>query len=112
VRKLLLFLLLSATFFAPQVALGAPPGVATLEIGDGAPDFRLPGVDGKEHALADFAKSRLLLVVFTCNHCPTAQACTNRGSCSCTLTTRTAGWLWWRSLPTTIRDCGWMSSAP
>jgi peroxiredoxin len=77
-RKLLPLLLLSATFLAPQVALGAPPGVATLEIGDAAPDFKLPGVDGKEHSLADFAKSRLLLVVFTCNHCPTAQAYESR----------------------------------
>ena len=39
-----------------------------------APDFHLPGVDGRDHSLADFAGSNVLVVVFTCNHCPTAQA--------------------------------------
>jgi len=55
-----------------------PPGFKTLEIGDAAPDFKLPGVDGKEYSLADFAKSKLLAVLFTCNHCPTAQAYEDR----------------------------------
>lgn len=45
-----------------------------LEIGKPAPDFDLPGVDGKNHSLADFGDARVLAVVFTCNHCPTAQA--------------------------------------
>ncbi len=49
-----------------------------LEIGQLAPDFKLPGVDGKTHALADFADARILAVVFTCNHCPTAQAYEDR----------------------------------
>ncbi|WP_437206170.1 redoxin domain-containing protein [Planctomicrobium sp. SH664] len=53
---------------------GAPPGFQELAIGDAAPDFKLPGVDGKEHSLSDFSQSKLLAVVFTCNHCPTAQA--------------------------------------
>src|SRR5262249_54936925 len=39
-----------------------------------APDFKLPGVDGKDYSLKDFADAKFLLVVFTCNHCPTAQA--------------------------------------
>src|SRR5439155_10116491 len=43
-------------------------------IGSAAPDFDLPGVDGKNHALKDFADAKVLVVVFTCNHCPTAQA--------------------------------------
>ncbi|HUT93447.1 MAG TPA: redoxin domain-containing protein [Thermoguttaceae bacterium] len=47
---------------------------ATLEIGRPAPDFSLPGVDGKTYRLADFADAELLVIVFTCNHCPTAQA--------------------------------------
>ena len=34
----------------------------------------MPGVDGKTHNLADFAQSKVLFIVFTCNHCPTAQA--------------------------------------
>ena len=46
----------------------------TLSIGSPAPDFNLPGVDGKNHKLSDFADARVLVVVFTCNHCPTAQA--------------------------------------
>jgi peroxiredoxin len=46
---------------------------ATLAIGSRAPGFSLPGVDGKTHKLADYAGSPLLAIVFTCNHCPTAQ---------------------------------------
>ncbi len=42
----------------------------TLQIGQSAPDFSLPGIDGKNYSLADFRKARLLVVFFTCNHCP------------------------------------------
>jgi thiol-disulfide isomerase/thioredoxin len=52
----------------------AAKDVRPLEIGAAAPDFALPGVDGKTHRLADFADAKVLVVVFTCNHCPTAQA--------------------------------------
>jgi peroxiredoxin len=52
----------------------APADVKTLAIGSKAPDFRLPGVDGKTYSLKDFAPAKVLVVVFTCNHCPTAQA--------------------------------------
>ena len=55
-------------------ALADPQGLKTLAIGSPAPDFHLPGVDGKTHNLADFAQSKVLFIVFTCNHCPTAQA--------------------------------------
>jgi peroxiredoxin len=55
-------------------ALADPEGLKTLAIGAPAPDFKLPGVDGKTYTLADFAQSKLLFVIFTCNHCPTAQA--------------------------------------
>ncbi|MFT7120106.1 MAG: peroxiredoxin [Neolewinella sp.] len=48
--------------------------VPTLTIGSQAPDFRLMGVDGKYHTLADYAAADVLVVVFTTNHCPTAQA--------------------------------------
>ena len=44
-----------------------------LAIGAQAPDFHLPGVDGKPYRLQDFASSKLLAVIFTCVHCPTAQ---------------------------------------
>ena len=50
----------------------------TLSIGSAAPDFSLPGVDGNDHRLSDFSESDLLVVVFTCNHCPTAQAYEDR----------------------------------
>ncbi len=46
----------------------------TLEIGRPAPDFNLPAVNGRHYRLADFAKAKILVIVFTCNHCPTAQA--------------------------------------
>ena len=55
-------------------ALADPADVKTLAIGDKAPDFSLPGVDGKTHALKEFADAKVLVVVWTCNHCPTAQA--------------------------------------
>jgi len=48
--------------------------VKTLAINAPAPELDLPGVDGKTYRLADFADARVLVVVFTCNHCPTAQA--------------------------------------
>jgi peroxiredoxin len=46
----------------------------SLAIGSAAPGFSLPGVDGKTYTLQSFAKSKFLVVVFTCDHCPTAQA--------------------------------------
>ncbi len=61
-----------------SVALADPPNLRTLPIGATAPDFKLPGVDGREHALKDFADARILVIVFTCNHCPTAQAYEDR----------------------------------
>lgn len=42
----------------------------TLQIGDPAPDFELPGTDGATHRLADFGDAKALVVFFTCNHCP------------------------------------------
>lgn len=46
----------------------------TLAIGSAAPDFKLPGVDGKTYTLASFSKADVLVIIFTCDHCPTAQA--------------------------------------
>lgn len=48
--------------------------IKTLPIGSPAPDFSLPGVDGRVWSLRDFCDAKMLAVVFTCNHCPTAQA--------------------------------------
>jgi len=47
--------------------------VRTLPLGARAPDFDLPGVDGRRWTLKDFDDAPILVVVFTCNHCPTAQ---------------------------------------
>lgn len=47
---------------------------AELKIGESMPAFKLPGVDGKQHTDKDYADAKMLVLVFTCNHCPTAQA--------------------------------------
>lgn len=64
--------------FKPNPRQVAERPVKTLEIGAPAPDFKLPGVDGKFYSLADFKDAKALAVVFTCNHCPTAQAYEDR----------------------------------
>jgi thiol-disulfide isomerase/thioredoxin len=66
-------------FFAMALAANAadlkyPP----LAVGSPAPDFSLPATDGRTYALKDFAEAKLLAVIFTCNHCPTAQAYEDR----------------------------------
>jgi len=43
----------------------------TLDLGAKAPDFDLKGVDGKTHSLADYADKKALVVIASCNHCPT-----------------------------------------
>jgi peroxiredoxin len=42
----------------------------TLAIGAQAPEFSLPAADGKTYRLADFSSAGVLVVFFTCNHCP------------------------------------------
>jgi thiol-disulfide isomerase/thioredoxin len=69
----IVFLALSS--FAKRSVTDDP---VTLAIGAKAPDFKLPGVDGKVYSLASFAKAKFLVIVFTCNHCPTAQAYEDR----------------------------------
>jgi thiol-disulfide isomerase/thioredoxin len=59
--------------FALFGAAACSGGSRALAIGSAAPDFSLPGVDGKTHSLAEYASSRVLAVVFTCNHCPSSQ---------------------------------------
>lgn len=49
-----------------------------MAVGTPAPNFSLRGVDGKTYTLAAFADARLLVVVFTCNHCPYAKAVEER----------------------------------
>jgi thiol-disulfide isomerase/thioredoxin len=50
----------------------------TLPLGSPAPDFTLPGTDGKTYSLASFSGKEVLVIIFTCNHCPTAQAYEDR----------------------------------
>ena len=42
----------------------------TLQIGEKAPDFKLPATDGKTYELSDFDDANVLVIFFTCNHCP------------------------------------------
>jgi peroxiredoxin len=44
-----------------------------LKIGSPAPDFNLPGIDGKMHSLREYSASKVLVLIFTCDHCPVAQ---------------------------------------
>jgi len=44
----------------------------TLQLSAEAPDFRLGGVDGKEYSLESFKQAKILIAVFSCNHCPAA----------------------------------------
>jgi peroxiredoxin len=59
--------------FLISLPLCAQPAHPILAEGAAAPDFTLPGVDGKIHKLSDYAASPVLVVIFTCNHCPIAQ---------------------------------------
>jgi len=52
----------------------AADGPKTLPIGSAAPDFSLPGIDGKTYTLQSFKDARVLVIIFMCNHCPTSQA--------------------------------------
>jgi len=60
-------------FSALTGALAAELQPATLNLGADAPDFRLPATDGRNYTLKDFSTAKVLVVLFTCNHCPTAQ---------------------------------------
>ncbi len=65
--RILAFLLLAVAAFAEE------DSHKTMAIGSPMVDFALPGIDGKTHKLSDYASSRVLALIFTCNHCPTAQ---------------------------------------
>jgi peroxiredoxin len=66
-------LALGATLLFLTLGVRAEDEHPTLAIGSAAPDFSLPGIDGKTHQLGDYKSSEFLAIVFTCNHCPTAQ---------------------------------------
>ena len=50
----------------------------SIQIGDAAPDFSLPGTDDKTYTLASFKDKKALVVCFSCNHCPYVQAAEER----------------------------------
>jgi thiol-disulfide isomerase/thioredoxin len=65
--------------FVSVGAANATTDPTPLAIGSPAPDFSLPSAtDGKTYTLNDFKDSKVLVVIFTCNHCPTAQAYEDR----------------------------------
>lgn len=68
-RKLVTYALMSLM----SLSVWAQQSHPILALGSPAPNFSLPGVDGKIHKLSDYASSPVLVVVFTCNHCPIAQ---------------------------------------
>jgi len=70
-KIILMFAFVCLSFGYTSAQLNTHPSLA---IGSTAPNFSLPGVDGKTYTLQSFAKSKFLVVIFTCDHCPTAQA--------------------------------------
>jgi peroxiredoxin len=76
----LLSLLLAPLALLAQDGLvnGHPPDIQTLKLGDKAPDFDLPGIDGRNHKLADYTGGKALVVLFTSNHCPTSHSIERR----------------------------------
>ena len=70
--------IVSACFLVFCVTSLAEDGVADLPIGAPAPEFNLPGIDGKSHKLGDYKDGKLLMVFFTSNHCPTSHGVEER----------------------------------
>ncbi len=77
-KKFLFLAIVCSTLLLTAFITGPDKDHKTLEIGAQAPDFNLIGVDGKMYTLASFRSAEILVVVFTCNHCPTAQAYEDR----------------------------------
>jgi len=62
------------TAAAPAAKPASTNEIHDLKIGDSAPDFSLPGIDGKTHTLADYKDAKFLMVAFMSNHCPDSHA--------------------------------------
>ena len=63
------------TLMTLALVCAAHSSAGELKIGDAAPNFQeIIGVDGNRHSLADYKDAKLVVVVFTCNHCPVATA--------------------------------------
>src|SRR6201993_1785916 len=72
-RNIMRKLFILALFSTMSLALYGQTSHPILPLGSKASDFALPGVDGKIHKLSDYASSPILVVIFTCDHCPIAQ---------------------------------------
>ena len=57
---------------------GVSEGLQDLKIGDPAPDFSLPGIDGRTHTLAEYKDAKILMVAFLSNHCPDSHGAEGR----------------------------------
>lgn len=64
-------IVLAASIF---ISLGAVQAQNGYEVGDVASDFELKNVDGSMISMADYEDAKGFAVIFTCNHCPYAQA--------------------------------------
>jgi peroxiredoxin len=74
----LAFALLAALLATAAQNHASEPQPASIAIGDAAPDFRLPGIDGRTHTLSDYRKASILMVAFISNHCPDSNAAAPR----------------------------------
>jgi peroxiredoxin len=74
---LILALIFGSAHETPAHAV-APEDLKTLAIGDAAPDFSLPGIDGRTHTIADYKDAKVLMIAFISNHCPDSQAAEGR----------------------------------
>src|SRR5882724_5409642 len=70
-NRFLLGVLLASALSQRVCAAGFEP--VTLPLGSAAPTLGLIGTDGRIYDLKDFSQAKVLMIVFTCNHCPTAQ---------------------------------------
>ncbi|WP_111668749.1 redoxin domain-containing protein [Algoriphagus litoralis] len=71
-------LAVNAESFVPNPQVVSEKPIGKLAIGDQAPPFNLPDLEGKFRTLDDYADADVLVINFTCNHCPTAQAYEDR----------------------------------
>ena len=70
---------LAALVGVMAVAMTAGIAYGELQLGDQAPKWSgLRGTDDVQHGLSDYAGAKVLVVVFTCNNCPVAQAYQDR----------------------------------
>jgi peroxiredoxin len=77
-KKILIFNLMVFAGLMGNASLRGAEDPKTLDIGAAAPAFSLPGTDGKTYNLDSFKAGKLLVVIFTADHCPTAQAYEDR----------------------------------